>query len=132
MIRYFRFRDLTFLDIDTGRVVKFYFYQIKIQSPQLNEMILLISQLLDEDLVVPKEFMSFMTRLLRDGDERIRMPIQSTLGSGKEWLPVTVWNFPVWLRNKLIYAGLEPVQSHTEKLCIASNYRQLQTINNNS
>ena len=50
-------------------------------------------------LFVNEEFMSFMTRLLRDGDERIRMPIQSTLGSGKEWLPVTVWNFPVWLRT---------------------------------
>ena len=28
--------------------------------------------------------------------------------------------FSVWLRNRLIPAGLEPVPSHTEKSCIAS------------
>ena len=32
--------------------------------------------------------------------------------------------FPVWLRNRLLSAGLEPVLSQTEKACIASNYRQ--------
>ena len=32
--------------------------------------------------------------------------------------------FPVWHQNRLISAGLEPILSHTEKLCIASNYRQ--------
>ena len=31
---------------------------------------------------------------------------------------------PVWLRNRLISAGLEPVLSHTEKLCIVSYYIQ--------
>ena len=31
--------------------------------------------------------------------------------------------FPVWLRNELISAGLEPFLSHTEKLKIASYYR---------
>ena len=36
-------------------------------------------------------------------------------------------NFPVWLRNRLLSAGLEPVLSKTEKACIASNYRQFST-----
>ena len=31
---------------------------------------------------------------------------------------------PVWLRNRLISTGLEPVLSHIEKSCIASYYRQ--------
>ncbi len=35
-----------------------------------------------------------------------------------------VIDFPVWLRNRLLSAGLEPVLSQTEKACIASNYRQ--------
>ena len=35
--------------------------------------------------------------------------------------------FPVWLRNRLISAGLEPVLIHTEKLCIASYYIQFYT-----
>ena len=38
-----------------------------------------------------------------------------------------VINFPVWLRNRLLSAGLEPVLSQTEKACIASNYRQFST-----
>ena len=29
-------------------------------------------------------------------------------------------SFPARLRNQLIFAGLEPVLSHTEKLCLAS------------
>ena len=33
--------------------------------------------------------------------------------------------FSVWLRNRLLSAGLEPVFS--QKLCIASNYRQFST-----
>ena len=33
-------------------------------------------------------------------------------------------HFPVWLRNRLLSAGLEPVLSQTEKACTASNYRQ--------
>ena len=33
--------------------------------------------------------------------------------------------FQVWLLNRLLSAGLEPVLSQTEKSCIASNYRQL-------
>ena len=32
--------------------------------------------------------------------------------------------FPVWPRNRLIFAGLEPFLIHTEKACIASYYRQ--------
>ena len=35
----------------------------------------------------------------------------------------TIISFPVWLPNRLISAGLEPVFSHTEKSCIASNNR---------
>ena len=35
----------------------------------------------------------------------------------------------VWLQNQLIFAGLEPVSSHTEKSCIVSHYRQLSTNN---
>ena len=35
--------------------------------------------------------------------------------------------FPVWLRNRLLSTGLEPVLSQTEKSCIASNYRQFST-----
>ena len=38
--------------------------------------------------------------------------------------------FPVWPRNRLISAGLEPAPSHTKKSCIALNYRQF-TININ-
>ena len=38
--------------------------------------------------------------------------------------------FPVWLRNRLISAGLEPVTSNTEKSCIASYYRQFSRISN--
>ena len=36
-------------------------------------------------------------------------------------------SFPVWPRNRLITAGLEPVLNYTEKLCIASFYRQYST-----
>ena len=32
--------------------------------------------------------------------------------------------FKEWLRNLSLSAGLDPVLSHTEKLCIASYYRQ--------
>ena len=40
------------------------------------------------------------------------------------------WNkFPVWFRNRLIFAELEPVLSHTEKSFIASYDRQFSTIN---
>ena len=35
--------------------------------------------------------------------------------------------FPVWLRNQLLSAGLEPVLSQTEKSCISYNYRQFST-----
>ena len=35
--------------------------------------------------------------------------------------------FPVWLRNRLISAGLEPVLSHTEKSFIISYYIQFST-----
>ncbi len=34
-----------------------------------------------------------------------------------------IYWFPLWLRNRLISAGLEPVYSHTEKSCIASYNR---------
>ena len=34
---------------------------------------------------------------------------------------------PVWLQNRLLSAGLDPVLSQTEKLCIATNYRQFST-----
>ena len=33
---------------------------------------------------------------------------------------------PVWLRNRLIFTGLEPVLSHTEKLCIVLDNLPLQ------
>ena len=36
-------------------------------------------------------------------------------------------NIPVWMRNWLISAGLEPVLSHTKKSCIASYYRYIAT-----
>ena len=43
----------------------------------------------------------------------------------------TMWNwikwFQVWLPNRLISAGQEPVLSHTEKLCISSYYKQFST-----
>ena len=35
--------------------------------------------------------------------------------------------FPVWLRNRLISDGLEPVLSQTEKSCIAPYYREFFT-----
>ncbi len=35
--------------------------------------------------------------------------------------------FPVWPSTRLVSAGLEPVLSHTEKSCIATNYRQFFT-----
>ena len=38
-----------------------------------------------------------------------------------------IFFFPVWLRNRLISARLKPVLSHTEKLCMASYYRQYST-----
>ena len=31
---------------------------------------------------------------------------------------------PVWIRNRIISAGLEPILSQTEKLCLASYYKQ--------
>ena len=40
---------------------------------------------------------------------------------------VIILYFPVWLRNRLLSAGLEPILSQTEKSCIASNYRQFST-----
>ena len=36
-------------------------------------------------------------------------------------------NFPVWLPNRLISAGLKPVLSHTEKSCIVSYYINFST-----
>ena len=39
---------------------------------------------------------------------------------------------PLWLWNRLISRGLEPVLSHTEKSCIASNYRQFSTNHKNN
>ena len=36
-------------------------------------------------------------------------------------------DFPVWLRIRLLSAGLETVLSQTEKSCMASNYRQFST-----
>ena len=30
----------------------------------------------------------------------------------------------LWIRNRIISAGLEPVLSHTEKSCLPSYYRQ--------
>ena len=33
-------------------------------------------------------------------------------------------NFPVWLRNRLLSAGLELAPSQTEKSCKATNYRK--------
>ena len=35
--------------------------------------------------------------------------------------------FQVWLRNRLLYAKLEPVLSYFEKSCMASYYRQFST-----
>ena len=35
--------------------------------------------------------------------------------------------FPVWLRNRLLSTGLEPVLSQTEKSFVASNQRQFST-----
>ena len=35
--------------------------------------------------------------------------------------------FPVWLRNRLLSAGLELVLGQIEKSCIVSNYRQFST-----
>ncbi len=32
--------------------------------------------------------------------------------------------YPVWLRNRLVSAGLKPVVSQTEELCVSSNTRQ--------
>ena len=37
------------------------------------------------------------------------------------------WNFSVYLQNRLLSAGLEPVLSKTEIACIVSNYRQFST-----
>ena len=42
---------------------------------------------------------------------------------------ISVDNFPVWLLNRFISVGLEPVFSHTEISCIASNNRQYSTNN---
>ena len=44
------------------------------------------------------------------------------------WQPSLLLKFiKVWIRNRLISDGLKPVLSHTEKLCIASYYRQFST-----
>ena len=40
---------------------------------------------------------------------------------------ITYIHFPVWLQNRFKSDGLEPVFSHTEKSCIASNYRKFFT-----
>ena len=40
--------------------------------------------------------------------------------------------FPVWLQNRLISAGLEPVLSHYEKSYVASYYIQFCTNNKNN
>ena len=37
---------------------------------------------------------------------------------------ILIMSFPVWLRNRLLSAGLKPVLSQTEQSCIASNSRQ--------
>ncbi len=49
---------------------------------------------------------------------------QSDLLSKKK---INIIVFPVWLRNRLLSAGLAPVLNQTEKSCIASNYRQFST-----
>ena len=41
--------------------------------------------------------------------------------------PILVKPIPVWLRKRLISAGLETVLWHIEKSCIASYYRQFST-----
>ncbi len=46
--------------------------------------------------------------------------------TGKEIIPYKnlIICFPVWLRNRLLSAGLESVLKKKKKACIASNYRQ--------
>ena len=39
----------------------------------------------------------------------------------------TIIIYPVWLQNRLIFTGLEPFLSHTEKSSIASYYVQFST-----
>ena len=40
-----------------------------------------------------------------------------------------VISFPVWLRNRIITAGLEPVLGHTNNSWVVSYYRQISTNN---
>ncbi len=56
----------------------------------------------------------------RAGFSSIFGSTSSGLGSEKRTSQVSK-PFPVWLRNRLISAGLEPVLRPTEKLCIADN-----------
>ncbi len=55
-----------------------------------------------------------------DGQTKVKRPRVTTLF----FLLKKVIIFSIWLRNRIISAGLEPVFSHTEKLYLASYYRQ--------
>ncbi len=50
--------------------------------------------------------------------------LQDEVGSLKTMVTIIYLS---WFRNRLIYAGLEPVLSFTSKSCIASYYRQFST-----
>ena len=41
--------------------------------------------------------------------------------------PIDETDIPVWLRNRMISAGLEPVPSYTEKLCITLYLKKIAT-----
>ncbi len=59
-----------------------------------------------------------------------REDFNTPLGSTPLGKSLLVKCIPVWLRNRLLSAGLEPVLSQTEKAFIASNCRQFLRISN--
>ena len=61
-------------------------------------------------------------------DELCKNEILFVTGEGKLHR-ISVWHgFSVWLQNRLLSAGLEPVPSLTEKSCLASYYEALESV----
>ena len=64
-----------------------------------------------------------MLKLLKKAQQKYKWKKKFFLGCHSPFPSLsTNNNFPVWLRNRLISAGFEPVLSHTKKFYAASYY----------
>ena len=77
------------------------------------------------DFYIKKFFRAFIFNALKNYIRNLPFFIWKIFKNVNSFIMIYV--FPVWLQNRLISAGLEPVLCHTGKLCIVSNYRQFST-----